>query len=231
MKDLILSTHRTAIAVELWNLLRAAGFFERARLRFRSDRQIFASSTPAPRGRWNLFGTRVWRGFRQKASRRSRALIKKYLRTNFGFLEYVSPKRSPETRQPAWVITAKGQKRSTALIDGSIDSVNNFRIRINCLIRFWLIKTVFMCCLFIISVVLRLLFARLHRWRCTTTGTKPKSIGKLASFATRENSLINSTVFSTLIDVAIPFLLHMENFSFIELDRLCNSLETKNFFN
>lgn len=31
-------------------------------------------------------------------------------------------------------------------------------------------------------------------------GAKPKSIGKLASYATRENSLINSTIFSTLID-------------------------------
>lgn len=31
--------------------------------------------------------------------------------------------------------------------------------------------------------------------------------------------------------MVIPFRLHMENFSFIELDRLCNSLETENFFN
>lgn len=80
---------------------------------------------------------------------------------NFEFLEYVSPKRSSN-------MSDCGESKKIKLgFDWRVNwlSVNNFRIRINCLIRFWLIKTVFMCCLFIISVVLRLFFrSTSSRW-------------------------------------------------------------------
>lgn len=52
----------------------------------------------------------------------------------------------------------KSHVKSVNWLTGRLTFMNNFNIHINYLIRLRLIKTVFMCCLFIISVVLRLFF-------------------------------------------------------------------------
>lgn len=89
-----------------------------------------------------------------------------------------------------------------------------------------------MCCLFIISAVLRLFF---HSTAPRYTTFENRCYARARGGGGGRNLLINSTILSTLIDDD-SFLLHIHtrstcggNFSFIELDRLCNSLEAKVF--
>lgn len=76
-----------------------------------------------------------------------------------------------------------------------------------------------MRCLFIISVASQLSACSLNRLDHATS--------RIDVVQARENLLINSTILSTLI--GDDSFAYEANFSFIELDRLCNSLERKVF--